>query len=392
MKKFLVLSSWSRKAIGSMLIMAFAVVGCDDSSSASAGPNDEPGVESSSSSGKVTEPAEETSSSSGKAKSSSSDTQSDAKQSSSSESRSDSSSVETTCSPEEEGRAKMGIKGEILLCMGGNWVSSGVFDLTTCSPGEEGYIKMSLKGDYRLCDEGNWISVWRLSSKDSSVTLEPPCITSDGDSCEYDSLIDERDGKTYKTVKIGNQWWMAENLNFYADEFSKDGLETQSGCLFDNSRYCDEYGYGRYYWWALAMDSAAFFSEDGKGCGKGNVCKISQYAKVRGICPEGWHLPSANEWNILYLATGKRAEHLRTYHEWDVYLNAPSVFGYCDLYGFGALPGTEDRRRVTFLTSDEIEKERAAFVEITYDSFDLYIEPDYKNLSGYIRCVKDSGF
>ena len=70
MKKILDLSSWSRKAaIGSMLIMAFAVVGCDDSSSASAGQNDEPGVESSSSSsGKVTEPAEVTSSSSEKAK------------------------------------------------------------------------------------------------------------------------------------------------------------------------------------------------------------------------------------------------------------------------------------------------------------------------------------
>ena len=371
-----------KKFILAMGLAAFAFVGCGDDSSASAGANDEPGVESSSS-------VEQGSSSSKKAKSSSSDTQSEAGQFSSSESRSDSSSVETICSPEEEGSAKMGIKGEILLCMDGNWVSSGVFDLTTCSPGEEGNIKMSLKGDYRLCDEGNWVSVWRLSSKDSSVTLEPPCITSDGDSCEYGSLIDERDGKTYKTVKIGSQWWMAENLNFYADEFSKDGLETQSGCLFDNSRYCDEYGYGRYYWWALAMDSAAFFSEDGKGCGKGNVCKISQYAKVRGICPEGWHLPSANEWNILYLATGKRAEHLRTYHEWDVYLNAPSVFGYCDLYGFGALPGTEDRQSVTFLTSDEVEKERTVLVTITYSSFDVYIEPEYKNWFGYIRCVKD---
>ena len=94
MKKFLDLSSWSRwslslskgAVIGFMLIMAFAFVGCDDSSSASAGQNDEPGVESSSSSsGKVTEPDEVTSSSSEKAKSSSSVTQSDVKQSSSSE-------------------------------------------------------------------------------------------------------------------------------------------------------------------------------------------------------------------------------------------------------------------------------------------------------------------
>ena len=60
MKKFLV----------TMGLVAFAFVGCDDSSSASAGPNDEPGIESSSSSsGKVTEPAEVTSSSSLKSES-----------------------------------------------------------------------------------------------------------------------------------------------------------------------------------------------------------------------------------------------------------------------------------------------------------------------------------
>ena len=111
-----------KKFILAMGLAALAFVGCGDDESWSSP------VKSNGDSGAGSSSVERGSSSSEKAKSSSSDTQSEAGQFRSSESRSDSSSVETICSPEEEGSAKMGIKGEILLCMDGNWVSSGVFD------------------------------------------------------------------------------------------------------------------------------------------------------------------------------------------------------------------------------------------------------------------------
>ena len=52
------------------------------------------------------------------------------------------------------------------------------------------------------------------SALSSSSLLVLPCKTETEDLCEYGSLYDERDGQTYKTVRIGDQIWMAENLNY----------------------------------------------------------------------------------------------------------------------------------------------------------------------------------
>jgi len=72
------------------------------------------------------------------------------------------------------------------------------------------------------------------------------------------SLTDSRDGQIYKTVVIGKQTWMAQNLNYA----SLSG----SMCYGDSTEYCSTYG--RLYTW----DSA------------------------KAICPMGWHLPSDSEW------------------------------------------------------------------------------------------------
>lgn len=129
-----------------------------------------------------------------------------------------------------------------------------------------------------------------------AVDHQKSCKTDEVDSCEYGTLTDERDGQTYKTVKMGDFEWMAENLN-YAYLQPTDSLDSSSFCFNDSIEYCDKYG--RLYLWSAAMDSAGVFSSGGMGCGYGVNCTLSYTEPLRGVCPEGWHLPSVAEWNYL---------------------------------------------------------------------------------------------
>ena len=304
MKKFLVLSSWSA-AIGSMLIAAFAVVGCDDSSSAPAGPNDEPGVESCSS-------VEQGSSSSGKAKSSSSDTQSGEKQSSSSKKTGKSSS----------------------------------------------------------------------SVDDASSSSEIGCKTETEDNCEYGELIDDRDGQTYKAVKIGAQWWMAENLNYGT---------VNSDCYNDNSANCTKYG--RLYTWAAAMDSAGTWSTNGKGCGYGSKC--SPTGIIRGICPEGWHLPDTTEWKTLFTAVGGQdsaGTALKSTGGWFNDGNGTDAFGFSALpAGYRGNDGGyyHEGYYAYFWSSTEYSSIYAYYMDLYYYYDYAYLYDGSKYYGFSVRCVKD---
>ena len=98
-------------------------------------------------------------------------------------------------------------------------------------------------------------------------------------------LEDCRDGKTYNTVQIGTQCWMAENLNIGTMVLNNDDgqLQNDNGviekyCYDDNPGNCETYG--GLYEWREAM-------------------QYSDTEGIQGICPYGWHLPSDDEWSLL---------------------------------------------------------------------------------------------
>ena len=172
-------------------------------------------------------------------------------------------------------------------------------------------------------DDSNPASDGGVSGSNSPLMLESSERRTD---CYQDNavgeLIDERDGQVYKTVKICDQVWMAENLNFDGPFSSR----CFKGLSIEEDDHCR---YGRHYTWEVVMDGAGIYSENGKGCGFGLVC--SPVYPVRGICPEGWHIPTSAEWDTLYLATGKYPQDLMAQDQF----NWPYA---TNISGFSALP------------------------------------------------------
>jgi len=114
----------------------------------------------------------------------------------------------------------------------------------------------------------------------------------------------------YRTVVIGSQTWMAENLNCNV---------SGSKCYNNNESNCATYG--RLYDWATAMNLPSSCND--------NSCSSQIGTKHQGICPDGWHIPSNADWNELIATAGGD---LKATSGWS---NGNGE----DTYGFSALPG-----------------------------------------------------
>ena len=224
-----------------------------------------------------------------------------------------------------------------------------------------------------------------------------PCKTDSTDTCEYGSVKDDRDGQTYKTVKIASQWWMAQNLNYETEN---------SYCTADS--ICAKVG--RFYTWGAAMDSAGKWSEGGKGCGDDNTCMPSY--PVRGVCPSGWHLPSKDELEILRTAVGEfgpAGTLLKSADGWIggfvnkaggliVYDSLADNGKGTDNFGFTALPTgywdeivMQDNGFVTtFWSSSEYEPSRATLLYLSALMENTMIDSGSKGSARSVRCVKDA--
>jgi len=135
------------------------------------------------------------------------------------------------------------------------------------------------------------------------------------------------EGQTYKTVVIGTQTWMAENLNYNVNG---------SSCYDNSEANCTTYG--RLYNWATAMALPS-------SCNSSS-CSSQISTKHRGICPSGWHIPSTTDQNVLgkfvnpscsdFSGCKNAGTKLKATNGWNSYSEIP--FGTDD-YGFAALPG-----------------------------------------------------
>lgn len=220
------------------------------------------------------------------------------------------------------------------------------------------------------CDDGSSSSA---KSSSSSEYERVQCNVKTDENC----IKDDRDGQTYKTVKIGDQWWMAENLNFETDS---------SFCYNKEKSNCAKYG--RLYRWPAAVGKSE--SE----CGYGKTCSLPS-GNIQGVCPSGWHLPSKAEWDTLFNAVGGQltaGKVLKSTSRWESNGNGTDSFGFSALpagyrLNHGAFSG--EGNYATFWSSTEDDSDYAynEFLGYSFDSASL--NNGNKSNGCSVRCLKD---
>ena len=143
----------------------------------------------------------------------------------------------------------------------------------------------AFSGDsYRSCMQD---IAQKLASKIAISAAKPSRPVTDGPS----QPVTDIDGNVYKTVKLGNQVWMAENLRTtrYADGTPIPlGTEVSYDVAYryyPNNNRANVSKYGYLYNWPAVMN--------------GSLSSSANPSEVQGVCPDGWHVPSDAEWTEL---------------------------------------------------------------------------------------------
>ncbi|HKI89640.1 MAG TPA: FISUMP domain-containing protein [Draconibacterium sp.] len=169
-----------------------------------------------------------------------------------------------------------------------NPTKSGASDGTLTAKVSGGYPPYSLlwsngevsKTIEHLCD--GIYSITATDSKGNKVTQNVMVA----------GIVTDVDGNKYPTVVIGEQIWMKENLKV---QHAPDGSTIKSYC-YNNDNTLEE-NYGRLYTWNVAMNES---KED----------------KTQGICPNGWHLPSDEDFKILEKQLGMSTQEVDMVNTW----------------------------------------------------------------------------
>ncbi len=181
-------------------------------------------------------------------------------------------------------------------------------------------------------------------------------------------LCDTRDYQIYNTVTVDGTTWMTQNLNYNNDQKTEE-LDSSSFCLDNDPEKCKVSG--RLYLWSAAIDSAGL-EANGTYCGNGEaICKFSD--PVKGVCPDGWHLPSIDELAEYPYALVSDAKASKI---WGEYTDGLHTYSINSLYLWSSTEDVENDGSVLYgyYTSSE---------------FDQYKAPKAERLN-VVRCVKNS--
>ena len=180
------------------------------------------------------------------------------------------------------------------VCEDGYWRRASTMEKKAGEPCfDQDTISYSADSMY-VCYTGLYVDeFWRMSGSGwkKATVLDNPQNQKDylNEALAYDSIVDSRDGRVYKTIRIGEDTWTAENLLY----FDRMTMDDEKSCYGDNTSDCEMWR--QYYWPAAMKISGLYLSSSAKEVVSENH---------RGICPEGWHVPSVTESENLLVAAG----------------------------------------------------------------------------------------
>lgn len=238
---------------------------------------------------------------------------------------------------------------------------------------------------------GEVVKKYNVETEIDSITFHNPEAQE-----PENTFTDPRDGTVYKTVTIGDQVWMAENLKYLPDVV---GPKTRSytepyhyvydydgESIEDAKAMAIYYTYGVLYNWPAAMNEAESSTDNPSG--------------VQGACPAGWHVPSNDEWMELsdYLG-GSLVAGSPLKETGDIRWRSPNADATNET-GFTARPGGylattnsgefNNLGRSGYWWSATQGTDVDAFrMSMIYSRSNLYFGGKYKIMAASVRCVKD---
>lgn len=210
--------------------------------------------------------------------------------------------VVCSCDPKDKNQAPVG--GFSLRPAGGNTETIFSFDASETRDDRDSTGELRFRWDWE--SDGIWDTEWSTNLLYQHRYLKPgvyqislQIVDLDGAITKYFEFLevdafflrDLRDEQEYKTIQIGSQLWMAENLQY--ETF------TGSWCFNDSIENCEKMG--RLYNWYAAQTA----------------------------CPAGWHLPDQDDWNQLLSFVGSNpGDQLRSTSGWNSGHNGLNTFGF----------------------------------------------------------------
>jgi uncharacterized protein (TIGR02145 family) len=204
----------------------------------------------------------------------------------------------------------------------------------------------------------------------------------------YGSMVDQ-EGNIYRTIIIGSQEWMAENLNtsIYRNgdtirtnlETSGSNISDYGGWTYFNGDSTYECPFGKLYNWYACVDS-------------------------RSLCPVGWHVPSDQEWTVLtdilggLNSCGGKLKEVGILSDGTGYWDVPNT-GATNFSGFAALPGGSkfayitgyaDMNDVGYWWSTSVNTNSSAWIRTLYSTSNAAGRYSGFRVDGFsVRCLKD---